>query len=71
MFRKLKERIVESPVFPGIVLIMMGMIPIVHFIIFFDRKKGYYLPFVGAGFLVIGFGIYALIIGIKEAQSKK
>jgi len=71
MFKKLKEKIVKGPVFPGIVIILIGMIPILDFIIFFRKGKGYYLPSVGIGFLLVGFGIYVLIVELKGSRHKK
>jgi len=70
MFKKLKERIEESPVFPGIVIILIGVVPVAIRLTLFKDKLSY-LPFYGMALLVTGFGIYVLIIGLKESKPKK
>lgn len=70
MFKKLENKIVKSRVLPGIVLISLGVVPVAIRLTLFKDKLSY-LPFYGMALLITGFGIYVLIVGLKESKQKK
>ena len=70
MFKKLENKIVKSRVLPGIVLISLGVVPVAIRLTLFKDKLSY-LPFYGMALLITSFGIYVLIVGLKESKQKK